>query len=973
MSRTASTRYDVQSAPFVTGRVATLPVEAVVALLESERPLEAARELFATNAFARAAVAVASPSLAAAIDEWVAGRPLRNPKTPVSALAYAVRMASRCTPFGLFAGVGMVETGEGGELALAAGAFATRTRPDMGLIGELCAEIEAGPDRERVRFVTNACAFEAGERLYVTNVALANRATGAAPVEQRDVSLRHTQAVRFVREYCAGGAEYGDVVRALCARFGAREEESRRLFDTLVRAGVAISELHVSPLGEPVEALLERFDAIGAAPASRLRAALASAAAIDAVPLYEQTAQSRLRVAGEFAALAETAAADAVQVDARVAFAGSLPAPILEDAAILAGLATRAGRVFRMDEYRRRFVERYEGETRLVPLLELVDNDRGLGTPGEATFHECGGEARAAEVLHLFAEAARCGLRGVDLRGGLLDRVFPAHGEGRAPRAVEVGFAVAARDGAAIERGEYRVVSTMLLDRAAKSTARFCHVLGEPATEALRSIVRRAVPRDELVVEFTYAPVASRSYNVCIRPRFHDYEMPAGLGVPPGFGTLSPSDCWVGIEDGTFYLWSASLGRRVTACESHALVTALGAPNLCRFLALAFCDGLRVPEFHLGPAESLPYLPRVTYGRLVLRPRRWLVPANETGGMRERCDMPRYVHLCRGDNRLLLDLNAPSARLLLDEYAAGERTLHVEEAIPAPGEMWVRAEDGAHAVEFVAQAVAAEVPAAPPPRAAAVVARRTRYGPGSAWTYAKLYVGRQAADAFLVSHAVPFVREQVERGAVDRWFFLRYGDPQHHLRLRLHAAGQDTSVRDALLARAETWLSQEQIGRYALDTYDPEYERYGEGASLQAVERFFTLDSEACAAALAEGIAATDWRVEAAAASFDALLGASEPATRAMLDAFAALPRQTMRASDREALRRVAAALGRGGGAPLEAALGQPPNASRLAAFVHVHCNRFGLYGDEEARVAMLLRALALARASRSRQPVARD
>ena len=59
-----------------------------------------------------------------------------------------------------------------------------------------------------------------------------------------------------------------------------------------------------------------------------------------------------------------------------------------------------------------------------------------------------------------------------------------------------------------------------------------------------------------------------------------------------------------------------------------------------------------------------------------------------------------------------------------------------------------------------------------------------RFPPGSEWLYAKLYTGIATADDVLLEVIAPLTQEALRRGAADKWFFIRYADPQWHLRLR---------------------------------------------------------------------------------------------------------------------------------------------------------------------------------------------
>lgn len=56
--------------------------------------------------------------------------------------------------------------------------------------------------------------------------------------------------------------------------------------------------------------------------------------------------------------------------------------------------------------------------------------------------------------------------------------------------------------------------------------------------------------------------------------------------------------------------------------------------------------------------------------------------------------------------------------------------------------------------------------------------------PGEDWLFVKWYAEPSAHEALLAEH-LPALLAEVE-DEVDRWFFLRYQDPEPHLRLRIH-------------------------------------------------------------------------------------------------------------------------------------------------------------------------------------------
>lgn len=58
--------------------------------------------------------------------------------------------------------------------------------------------------------------------------------------------------------------------------------------------------------------------------------------------------------------------------------------------------------------------------------------------------------------------------------------------------------------------------------------------------------------------------------------------------------------------------------------------------------------------------------------------------------------------------------------------------------------------------------------------------------PGSEWLYFKIYTGTKTGDDILKNEVYDFVHDLRRKNIIDQWFFVRYNDPDFHLRLRLH-------------------------------------------------------------------------------------------------------------------------------------------------------------------------------------------
>jgi thiopeptide-type bacteriocin biosynthesis protein len=109
-----------------------------------------------------------------------------------------------------------------------------------------------------------------------------------------------------------------------------------------------------------------------------------------------------------------------------------------------------------------------------------------------------------------------------------------------------------------------------------------------------------------------------------------------------------------------------------------------------------------------------------------------------------------------------------------------------------------------------------------------------------------MYTGTATVDRVLFDVVAPLVEQCTQDGSCDGWFFIRYGDPRWHLRVRLHGdpARLAAVALPRLHALAAPLLEDGRIWRLCLDTYEREVERYGGDAGMEACEALFRADSD---------------------------------------------------------------------------------------------------------------------------------
>lgn len=236
--------------------------------------------------------------------------------------------------------------------------------------------------------------------------------------------------------------------------------------------------------------------------------------------------------------------------------------------------------------------------------------------------------------------------------------------------------------------------------------------------------------------------------------------------------------------------------------------------------------------------------------------------ADAVSEWRARWSVPRQVYVAFGDNRMLLDLDVPEQLgLLLDELIRlpSGHSLEIQEALPGPSDGWLKGPTGAHLTELVVPLRRTSVTGpgldrSVRPNLAGVPRMARLRPPGSDWLYLKVY-GPTIFASELIAGPVRAIGEfAIGSGLCDGWYFLRYSDPDPHLRLRFH--GQPEHLVVSLLPQLCAWADELVVDggctSFNFDTYDREIERYGGQDGMRAAEAVFIADSPTVAEILGQ-------------------------------------------------------------------------------------------------------------------------
>ncbi len=824
------------------------------------------------------ALAIGAPDLLETLQRSTAGDRDRR-RAQRSLARYLIRMSTRPTPFGAFAGVSLAAWAPRTTLALG-DEQTTRTRPDMGWVIGLLRELEADPEiRARCRWQRHPLVYEQNGRFQASGSGPSVRATAAAraALDVAAQPVAYETLCDRVRELTSGTKDQvADLLAELWRNELLRTDLRPQLTGPAATSGAQVVEL-LRPLrpetADSVSDLLAQIDAFD-------RAAPAEAA-------------TRL-VSIREAAKAISADSDAVlQTDLRQSLAADgfsrrVGAECVRAAEVLLRLTPSPAGSADLQRYTRSFLARY-GEDGQVSLPELFDPVRGLGpmphTHGTAAAADSARAAQRADTLqNLALGALHDGLRAVEVNNATIAALQtwrPRPDE--APVSLDVSAFVVAASPAEIDDGRFLLVVGPNLGAASAGRwlGRFADLFGPEADRAYEWLVAAESDAQPgaIAAEVVYLPSNPRSANVVLRPTTARHEIGVDARTAAEH-SIDLADIVVGVRGGRLYLRSATLGCDIRPTARHML-NHHGAPPVCQFLdEVARGAGPTFSGFDWGPAESLPFLPRVQYGRVVLEPARWLLPvrADEVAGQKDELsrfaaalaarrshwDIPSRIFVSTADNRMLLDLDHADDVAQLYREARNQRggSLRLAEALPDVSDAWLPGPRGNYLCEIVASlvlrptapvqprgtvAVGDQRPvarASPPP----LITDRIR-PPSSDWLFVKLYSAPDNVDR-LMSGPIGDLLEMAENsGLARRWFFLRYADPDPHLRIRWQG-DPDVLLRHLLphvAGLAAQLIESGHLSKLVVDTYERELERYGGPRGTDVSESVFHADSRAVA------------------------------------------------------------------------------------------------------------------------------
>ncbi|OUQ87001.1 hypothetical protein B5G50_18860 [Brevibacillus brevis] len=873
-------------------RTPLLPIHMFLELCHSDWKLENLDPR--KQAIIRECIAVASPSLLESLSKLEQSDREQLEQVARGLLRYGIRMSTRSTPFGLFSGIacGYFDTNTN-LLINKMEQHTKRSRPDMEWLLKIIQSLEEDLDVVKQLHVQTNTMFEVvGSRVSLPYITRYGQNHNGYQIE--NVSIAMNDLIALVLQKATEPILFMELLQTIKQSYPDTEDSRIETFlFQLVKNEFLFTSLrprltHSSPF-DHLLAVLDRVEGIDER-YQQLLSIRQEIIAYDQLKIGEGETHF-LSTLSKMKSIESSSSQ--LQVDLSLSTEQvTLPKSIAKDLSKAAELLWRLSPTHvgwpHLAEYRDSFIERY-GFEREVPLLDLLDENRGLGAPPTyenpmskrnytSSSHN---KLNEKVLLQLLSHSLLTGCKEIELTDDLIEKLEPVSPKWEhVPLSMELYASLFAPSAKAMDSGDFTIhiggnTGSML---AGKSFGRFADMLGESFEEKLEQINQehqKAYP-DSIFAEVVYFPRHGRITNVVLSKNKRKYEILIGAPSNEQHSLNIPlSDLFVGATSDSFYLKSRSMNKEVIPVTGHMLNYAGSVPNVYRFLCeLGMAKQRNWMPFNWGSFRHAPVLPRLRYGNIVLTPATWhvdpeLLSVSKKDGKegwmeavqiwKRQYQVPDYVYITHHDNKMLLDLKSERhlTELIreLQKLNSGEALVLTEVGANLK-DCVVEGADGVFHMECVfplvkntpVEASATEsvsVSTGVQPRRAHISDQERLKMPGSDWLFYKLYCDETRMDEFIAFPLQTLCEAMHTKGAYQKVFFMRYTDPKPHIRLRFHASS--TEGLQSIFSEMYQWTSEMQkqgyLSKTTIDTYDPEIERYGGPQLISLAEELFFWDS----------------------------------------------------------------------------------------------------------------------------------
>lgn len=806
-------------------------------------------------------------------------------KLAISILKYYIRICSRATPFGLFSSYSIIDLEKEVSTTHSGGNFIPFYSVDLNIVFKILRKINNNPNIIKQQdYVINNTLYNIGKEYRYVEVTHSKE-------DSRDYilnSFERNEVLDLIISETKSPKSFADLVSLLLDSVDSIEiEQAEEYLSSLIEAQLLIGEFqlylnHETPPLQQIINLFEKKEPLLYDPEinilhKKIKKINDSLAALEKkgignnIQYYEEIFhvldELEITYNKKFVINCNLKHTDIVPV-----IPEKTQKNIREAIEILSALTTLKQQTHKtLDEFKEKFTERY-GEN-LMPLNIALDNEIGIGYSNNSNnaiqsdlVKKIQVNAESSEdqqIEHslkikriwnnILAKAKYSKLSEIDLSNDEFRNLIhteKTENNINLPDSLHAMVSVV-DDNKILIKGIGGVSALNLIGR---------FTCFDPEAAALASEISKAESQNNvnaISAEFDYIP-DNRSSNLLVRNIKREYT----LGYISKNSTVSHidlDDIYAGVRYGKIVLWSQKHKSMIKLYNSHAHNFHINSMPIYHFLCDLQCQNI-TEYLHINFDQLIfsynNHFPRISWKNLILSPATWRITTSELkylfpqkndedllsyfNKIKSYYNIPRYVYLKdSSDNQLLIDtenkilleivrdaINEKESLILIEVlYNLNHKGIHDNEYI-----FPIINEKSNNSLEVVS------------PKKSL----KRKFIPTNEWVFFKIYLGIETANKLLATEIPSLIETLKKKNLIEKWFFIRYYDPNFHIRLRFQYDNNKTKLSDILSIvnqKLKYYSDTHYISKIDISTYEREVERYGYHLMINA-ESFFTMDSE---------------------------------------------------------------------------------------------------------------------------------
>lgn len=337
---------------------------------------------------------------------------------------------------------------------------------------------------------------------------------------------------------------------------------------------------------------------------------------------------------------------------------------------------------------------------------------------------------------------------------------------------------------------------------------------------------------------------SSHANSICRHSNAFQFSIyPFGTSIEKNH--LGTEDLLLGMREGKLILFSKRLGKPVIPVIQHPLNPNQITHTLSRlFWELGNQEQFRFLPYHLEAAQKNAYVPRLTWKGIILQGRRWMVERkhypSKTEFLNFLMELKIPVPILAGhlDRELVLDWTDPiQLDFLWKELNRGDELCLTE----CP---WVNQSSftNQNGEALYPQIIYAKPCNTWEIRNPGFLNRITESNLD--WVYARIFVNEIGMQPLLFKSLPNLIGHLISGFQISKWYYLIYQSPKTEIRLRILPLEPQEKSEIAKLVQ-ESLCNSGWIDRILMDTYYPEFEKYGsKSGKISDSESIFHRESE---------------------------------------------------------------------------------------------------------------------------------